>query len=106
MSKKHAWSGLVFDWRYEMEDGQVFATRGAIRDVIQWERNHKGESFASKNGRSTTDVMWLGWAALKRKGLTDLDFESFALQVIDFAGDDIERNEDVEDPTGADTSAG
>ena len=102
------WSELCFDFTFKMTDGSQPEVRSTIAQVLAWERNHKGASWISA-GRSLTDMIWLGWAALKKQGQTEDDFQLFASRVEDFAADPVKWDEGgdvLPDPTPTDQSVG
>ena len=88
-ARKAKWSKLVYDYQFRMLDGATINVTSALRDAIQWEKNHGGTSFVAQTP-SLTDLVWLGWAAAKRAGLTTLDSEGFMDQIEDYSMSDPE----------------
>lgn len=83
----------------EFADGREEDVRVLLADKLKYEhtaRIHKWEADAN----TLTGQLFLAWAAAKRSGLTDSEFELFKSEVVDFfmTNDDPEGNE-VETPT-------
>lgn len=91
-ARKRNWSQLAFDYVFILDGGERLEVRSSVADAIRWEKNHGGKSFI-EDTPSTSDLVWLGWAAAKRKQLTSDDFDLFASKIQDFAADAISWDE-------------
>lgn len=78
-----------------LPDGKELDTKTTVADTMLWERTarkHKWSLNISDNPQ--TWETFLGWAALKRTGLTDLGYEAFcdeALEITVTIPDDAEE---------------
>jgi hypothetical protein len=94
------WSNLIIDFTFLMNDGAEIRVRNSLADVLQWEANNKGQSF--QENASTTNLVWLGWAAAKRQKLTDLEHRLFTRELDDFAMEVVDRGADPTNPDQSD----
>lgn len=83
-TRKRNWSQLAFDFVFKLDGEPDLEVRSSVGDAIQWEANHGGKSFV-EDTPSTTDLVWLGWAAAKRQKLIDMDFKLFGRKLLDFS---------------------
>lgn len=84
------------------DNGEPYDVSCKSRDVLQWERTHKGASMKrlAEDGRMT-DMTALAYVACKRQGLfTGTEEEFFnSVDIKPMAEDDDESEESEEDPT-------
>lgn len=59
------------------DNGEAFTVTATSRDIVAWERTHKGAKFANLESATMTDLYALAYFAAVRKGLfsgTEKDF--------------------------------
>lgn len=83
-------SGVRFKFLIEYTGGESVVIVNDLRDVLQWERNHGGQSFVA-NEPSLDQLLWVAWAKAKRTGQTDLRFEKWTDTIEDFDPDQADK---------------
>ena len=88
------------DVRAELPDGRVLETKTTVADTMLWERTarkHKWSLNISENPQ--TWETFIGWAAIKRSGQTDLGYEAFCAEALELTVTIPEGTDGEVDPT-------
>lgn len=98
-------SGAKFHFNIHLTDGQIIDVHNRVGDVIVWEKANK-KSWAASDRPEFGQLLWVGWAAARREGKTEVKkFDDFAPLVDDFElVDDDEDEQSETDPTQPEAS--
>jgi hypothetical protein len=61
----------MFDFKITPDEGDTFELTAGMRDIVMWERTHKGRAFAQlgDGGMSATMLYEIAYSACRRQGL-------------------------------------
>lgn len=90
-------SGLRRTLWLQLDDGTEHTVTTTVADALRYERTYKKPLF---DGVGVTQMVFLGWSALRRTGAIDVKYPEFEHQVADF--EDITDDSDDADPTQPD----
>lgn len=100
-------SGGKFHFNIHLTDGQIIDVKNSVADVLVWEKAN-GKSWAASDRPEFRQLIWVGWAAAKRQGMTEVKkFDDFVPLVDDFELIDDETDDDEQsetDPTQPEAS--